>query len=899
MIKECNMDPSYRQGFYPSGERDKDQRHPPNTLHHPQLQQQHLQHYQIPFHISPQQPPFMVDQVEPLRNREEFGNGQVMLRSIYTGSVHPNANTSLQASSDHPVNYSPGLQHVTLLQPTTQSSGFPSSTSPTTCQAGIFTPPPVITSDHTPVITPLDPAASSGIISKEQPDAPNSLTSAHLRLQSITAPTSTFPSTISSIRQTVLSHPTIVPPNTTSQSRTPNILTPSSALQKNLFVSQSVFNSRGRKSREKSKGEEKTPGADLPDFLHFKFDSDDKENIRGVIATGLVEKGTMFGPYEGNLLDEDSGAPKESTWELCLRGKVFLYIDGKGKGRSHMMSYVQCARNESEQNLEAIQSFGDVYFRAMKTIEPGDELKVFYSEVYSDLVGFQMKLDDLIYHEDDNEFECKQCSTRLPSAKRMLRHVKFDHETDSSKELCPIVTWMVKAKTDVENISPSSEQANEKEDSTEPSKHYTCTVCGKNFPTEGRLEAHAMFHEFTEDHTCPVCGERQRNTFMLTKHMARHVIRTHKCSKCDKAYKTRGALYRHERDMHGIPVVRNHRCRICPIRFAKKLECLKHEMTHREFKDVVGTPKKRACKMNIEPDKRITQTKNIDDNIENIGRSNSVGEERLSIPEEEEIHNASNKTSRDTERLPMQPRNRKPKAKAKGKPQEPQDMLGKAADYYIKPRPFKCRYCSKRYVDKTKAYEHEKEVHEGKGTYKCTDCGRMFMNEARFLDHVKNHEQHRLYRCNLCARSFASETALNNHQGEHNGLKPYKCDLCGRGFRVKNAVYQHKRRMHQTRQMRFFCTVCNKGFPDKGGLTKHERRHKGIRPFVCLVCGKGFTVKHSLQVHMQSMHEEKRPFTCHICLKTFSLNHSFTSHMFRHKIQGGEPSEQSQQQQQS
>ncbi|XP_011661080.2 zinc finger protein 33A-like [Strongylocentrotus purpuratus] len=434
---------------------------------------------------------------------------------------------------------------------------------------------------------------------------------------------------------------------------------------------------------------------------------------------------------------------------------------------------------------------------------------------------------------------------------------------------------------------PGFEKLTETEDTVELVKHYVCTVCGKNFPSEGRLEAHAMFHEFTEEHTCPVCGERQRNTFMLTKHMARHVSRTHKCTKYDKAYKTRGALYRHERDMHGKPVVRNHSCRICSTRFAKKLECLKHEITHKEFKDVVDTPKKRDRRMKLEGEKRTKkQTANIDENIKNIiGSSNTIIEKRASLPDEEEIPNVGNKTRMQSGRLSMQSRNRK----AKNKPQEPQDMLGKAADYYIRPRPFKCRYCTKRYVDKTKAYEHEKEVHEGKGTYKCTDCGRMFMNEARFLDHVKNHEQHRLYRCNLCARSFASETALNNHQGEHNGLKPFKCDLCGRGFRVKNAVYQHKRRMHQTRPLRFFCPVCNKGFSDKGGLTKHERRHKGIRPFVCLQCGKGFTVKHSLQVHMQSMHEEKRPFTCHICLKTFTLNHSFTSHMFRHKVQGEEP----------
>ena len=76
------------------------------------------------------------------------------------------------------------------------------------------------------------------------------------------------------------------------------------------------------------------------------------------------------------------------------------------------------------------------------------------------------------------------------------------------------------------------------------------------------------------------------------------------------------------------------------------------------------------------------------------------------------------------------------------------------------------------------------------------------------------------------------------------------------------------------------------GYGSVNGHPKHERRHKGIRPFVCLECGKGFTVKHSLQAHTKSMHEENRPFSCPICGKTFALNHSFTYHMFRHKVQG-------------
>ena len=66
-----------------------------------------------------------------------------------------------------------------------------------------------------------------------------------------------------------------------------------------------------------------------------------------------------------------------------------------------MMSLIQCARNKTEQNLEAIQSFGDVYFQVTKDIDPGIELRVFYSDVYLASMGFKEGLDDLIYNQGD------------------------------------------------------------------------------------------------------------------------------------------------------------------------------------------------------------------------------------------------------------------------------------------------------------------------------------------------------------------------------------------------------------------------------------------------------------------------------------------------------------------
>ena len=83
-----------------------------------------------------------------------------------------------------------------------------------------------------------------------------------------------------------------------------------------------------------------------------------------------------------------------SSFQLCLRG-LCLYVDGQNKSYNNWMAFMECANFAEEQNLEAYQSYGEIYFKTTKVIEPGSDLKVFYSEEYASHVGFKMKLNEL------------------------------------------------------------------------------------------------------------------------------------------------------------------------------------------------------------------------------------------------------------------------------------------------------------------------------------------------------------------------------------------------------------------------------------------------------------------------------------------------------------------------
>ncbi|XP_041470218.1 histone-lysine N-methyltransferase PRDM9-like [Lytechinus variegatus] len=831
------MDPNYREscreGYFTGGERDDARQH----------QMPHFTH-QLPYHSnlvsSLQQPAIVLEQSDVQRNREDFSGSHAnpsMLRSIYSGSgsILPSPNILLQSTNhfassnnQHPQHpqHQQHQQQLNRLQPTTRPHFIPPST---THLAG-----PNLAVDAT-VAQHIDPGIERTETSRDSLDA-----------------TLNEPLELSTPRQhqdtsskTLMKDKVAVPP------KPPNpILQPKHLNLMPTPQPKSLLPPLRRRDRVQPRS-----GGQLPEFLAFKYLRNEKENIVGVVAKDNVDEGMEFGPYNGNFLDEEIGSTKsESTWELCTGGKVFLYMDGKKKDQLIWMSYVQSARNEQEQNLEACQYYGQIYFRTTKCIEPGSELRVFYSKEYSESIGFKSTLKDLDYHEEDDYFQCNSCESQFPTAKRMFRHMKFDHEQDSSDDLRPVITWKVKCKTECTKSEelPSSGFKDIETEPTEGSSQvyspgqFICTICGKKFPTEGRLEAHSMFHEFSEEHTCIICGEKQRNSRALTKHMAKHETVVHKCRKCDKSYKCRNSLLRHNREAHIL---------------GRKQEkgSLKDEQTQREYNkdaDTIWKKKKYRKTPKSEPNPGLP----------------------AEVPGETKVTNDSNP---GTKAAP-----RKRVAKAKPTPEEPKDMLGKTVTYYNRPRPFKCRHCPRRYRSKTAVLEHEREVHENKGTYKCNLCPRVFVKESNFFQHYQSHEQNRLYRCSLCPRAFASDSALANHQGEHTGLKPFKCEICGKGFRIRKWVCAHKRRMHQTRELRFFCSFCNKGFTDKGPLQKHELRHKGIRPFVCMICGKGFGVKYVLEVHMQSVHAAEKKYQCEVCGKKFSLNQHYVTHIFKHRAQG-------------
>ena len=72
-----------------------------------------------------------------------------------------------------------------------------------------------------------------------------------------------------------------------------------------------------------------------------------------------------------------------SYLQIIENGRVTHVVDARDEEDSNWLRFVNCARNDDEQNLVAFQFRGEIYYRSYKTIEPGMELLVWYGDRYA------------------------------------------------------------------------------------------------------------------------------------------------------------------------------------------------------------------------------------------------------------------------------------------------------------------------------------------------------------------------------------------------------------------------------------------------------------------------------------------------------------------------------------
>ncbi|KAL5264029.1 hypothetical protein ACHWQZ_G005203 [Mnemiopsis leidyi] len=117
----------------------------------------------------------------------------------------------------------------------------------------------------------------------------------------------------------------------------------------------------------------------------------------GVRCKTPINDGMWVGPYEGKVVSlEDIKKIKDTSlvWEVYdTSGEISHFVDGNDCSLANWMRYIRCARTEHEQNMAAFQHLGQIYFRACRTISPGEELLVWYGDEYKLYLGLPLLID--------------------------------------------------------------------------------------------------------------------------------------------------------------------------------------------------------------------------------------------------------------------------------------------------------------------------------------------------------------------------------------------------------------------------------------------------------------------------------------------------------------------------
>ncbi|XP_055631459.1 PR domain zinc finger protein 1 isoform X2 [Toxorhynchites rutilus septentrionalis] len=118
----------------------------------------------------------------------------------------------------------------------------------------------------------------------------------------------------------------------------------------------------------------------------------------GVWSTGVIPRGTRFGPFEG--VRTPSHPSDKQLWRYFWRifkDSDFYYLDGSEPAQSNWMRYVASAYSFSVMNLVACQHQEHIYFYTIRDIMPNEELMVWYCRDFAKRLGYDIDPERATY----------------------------------------------------------------------------------------------------------------------------------------------------------------------------------------------------------------------------------------------------------------------------------------------------------------------------------------------------------------------------------------------------------------------------------------------------------------------------------------------------------------------
>ncbi|XP_061911305.1 PR domain zinc finger protein 12-like [Entelurus aequoreus] len=234
----------------------------------------------------------------------------------------------------------------------------------------------------------------------------------------------------------------------------------------------------------------------------------------GIFSKTWIKAGTEMGPFTGKVLSPehvDLLKNNNLMWEVFNEdGTVRYFIDASQEDQRSWMTYIKCARNEQEQNLEVVQIGSSIYYKAVETIPPDQELLVWYGNTHNTFLGIP----------------------GVPGIDEEQQKKIRNDDSQSCESSC----------------SPPSSSA------LHTSGRMRCVICHRGFNSRSNLRSHMRIHTLDKPFVCRFCNRRFSQSSTLRNHVRLHTgERPYKCHVCQSAYSQLAGLRAHQKSARHKP----------------------------------------------------------------------------------------------------------------------------------------------------------------------------------------------------------------------------------------------------------------------------------------------------------------------------------------------------------
>ncbi|KTF88378.1 hypothetical protein cypCar_00021347 [Cyprinus carpio] len=201
-------------------------------------------------------------------------------------------------------------------------------------------------------------------------------------------------------------------------------------------------------------------------------------------------------------------------------GTVRCFIDAGQEDQRSWMTYIKCARNEQEQNLEVLQIGSSIFYRALETIPPDQELLVWYGNSHNTFLGIP----------------------GVPGTEEEQQKKRSVSETE---------TFPLSFTADDSHVCDA---ASSSLSSSSSSCRMRCVICHRGFNSRSNLRSHMRIHTLDKPFVCRFCSRRFSQSSTLRNHVRLHTgERPYKCTVCQSAYSQLAGLRAHQKSARHRP----------------------------------------------------------------------------------------------------------------------------------------------------------------------------------------------------------------------------------------------------------------------------------------------------------------------------------------------------------